>query len=544
MFMGNKYSQGSIGILSGENKSAGFTSLLVLAGLSVAAGSMLYSSTVRTRNMNTMLQTDRVRYNRDAIANALRYSVSIPSILRLSADLDPSSDLKGCIDSSNATPCDAVNADGTPKVHDLKVYDIQSHPLAGTSTNPVFYDALNGNYCSGPSANCPIQAIAWFTINCGSDTNCKGKPAATLNIGFKVEQGPGDLPNKMALSPMQAVPYFLIPLTLSALQTNVTDTGVAPGDPNSPYTPIDDTANSGDISVFDPITGSKVCNDMKARNNPPYPPMNIVYDSQPTLNSPAVQYSNIAGDLHAADENISTIDHITGNVWANAKTITSVSVVSASGAGLSLNAADIGSVSNIASSHSYIVAHNLGPVSNITGHLYASADKVTQFSNIASGYFNAVYRGWASSGTTAPTPASFSNITAGNFLLCGFNVNDLSNVAANFVGLQDANVLTASTNVAVGQLTVFHGNIANLSNFTGNITLYNGTAGNMTVNSGNLAFYNSTAGQITLNSGHVEIHGGGVSKVTGNVSVTIDLYGGATLGSHPGIPASNVTVNP
>jgi hypothetical protein len=123
-------------------------------------------------------------------------------------------------------------------------------------------------------------------------------------------------------------------------------------------------------------------------------------------------------------------------------------------------------------------------------------------------------------------------------------VNDLSNVAANFVGLQDANVLTASTNVAVGQLTVFHGNIANLSNFTGNITLYNGTAGNMTVNSGNLAFYNSTAGQITLNSGHVEIHGGGVSKVTGNVSVTIDLYGGATLGSHPGIPASNVTVNP
>ncbi|MFL5812272.1 MAG: hypothetical protein ACJ763_01740 [Bdellovibrionia bacterium] len=512
----------SKGILSGENKSAGFTSLIVLAGLSVAAGSMLYSSTTRSRNMNNMLQNDRVRNSRDAIANSLRASVSIPSVLLKSAETDPSSQLLGCIDASNTTPCNTVDASGNNK-HDLKIFDTRGNQISGTAANPVSYDALTGSLCdASSSATCQIQATTWFTISCGGATDCKGKPSAIVSIGFLVEQKPGiDLPNKIALKPIESVPLLTVPL--SAIQTGVSQQSASPGDPNDPYNPIVDPTTAGDITVFDPSTGSKLCNSMKALGNPA-----IAYDTIPTLGTCAVQYTNITHDLHAADENISDISNITGNTWATASNISSVSNVTAPCAGVSLNAKTIGCVSNITSPHTYIVAHTVSDVSNVTGYLYANADSVSQFSNITntatSDYFIAVHRGWITSGATAPTAVSFSNITSGRFMLCGFNVNDISNVTASFVGLQNASILNSGSNFNIGQLTIYGGTIANLSNFTGNLTLYN-----------------TTVGTLTNVTGSVKAYGGSISQIN-TMTGSVDLYNGATLGSYSGV-AGGVTTH-
>jgi hypothetical protein len=526
----NKHSRG---ILSGEDKSAGFTSLLVVAGLSVAAGSMLYSATARNRNMGNMLQNDRVRNSRDAIANALRNSVTIPSVLRLSATLDSTSDLAGCIDSSNATPCDAVDGSGNPVLHPLKVFDTRNQQLSGTPAHglvpaaPVYYDPQTGSLCDplnlGP--NCAIQATTWFTIDCGSDTNCKGKPAATLKIGFIVEQKPGsDLPNKVALRPIESVPSLLVPL--SAIMTSVSQISASPGDPNKPYTPIVDPTTGVDIMVFDPdlVTGgSKLCKSMKALGNPVIP-----YDALlPASGSPAVQYTNMNQDLRASNENISLISTINGDTWVTANTITLATNFNATinpGQAVSLNAINIGSVANVVSPHSYIVAHSLGDVSNVDGYLYVNADSIGQFSNVTTdNNFTAVYRGWIQSGATAPTASSFSNIMAGNFMLCGFNVTDLSNVNASFVGLQNASVLNNSSNFVINQLKVYGGTIANITNFTGNMTLYK-----------------TTVGDIDNLHGHIEAHGGTINKITNPNTSTIDLYDGATVTDSSGVPAGQI----
>lgn len=514
--MGKKITLSLAGIPSGKDQIGGFSSLLLLTGLSIAAGTLIYSATTRSINANSMLQTSRYQNSRDAIANSIRYTVSIPALLLQSAKNDHSSPLFSCIDSTQINHCESADASAVP--HDLKLYDTRGFQLTGTTANPVYYDAQSGGLCNAFSTDpCQLQATASFTIKCGGAPSCQGVSSAILYINFKVELKPGaSLPNNTTLKPFDLNPSLQIPL--SAVKAGAVVPSTAPPDQNDKYTPISDPTTESDITIFDPVNGSKTCNDMKALGNP-----KIIYDPPtPTSNPPGTTYSSITGDLNVADEIINNISLITGNLWVTAKTLTQASDITAGSQGVNINAVDIGDLTNITSSHTSIASHTLNSVSNLTGHLYANADTIGTLSNVTTSgtrYLLLVNRGWVASGTTSSTPVSLSNITSGRFLMCGFSINDLSNITADFIGIANGSVVANSSNVTVNQLTVYGGTLGNLSNFTGNLTVYN-----------------TTVGTITTSTGNIQAYGGSISQVNGTGNV--DLYNGATLGSH----SASVTV--